>query len=155
MTVKTPKKRGRKPIVIDYDRVEYLASLNLGIMDICRSLGVGWDTFNKHRNRKNSELADALNRGKAKGLQLATTKLMEKIQEGEFNAIQFYLKSADRETWAEKQTVEHNLNLAGILDSARSRIIEHRPAPAPALSKRAQALSENAQGEQASEGVNE
>ena len=153
MTVKTPKKRGRKPIVIDYDRVEYLASLNLGIMDICRSLGVGWDTFNKHRNRKNSELADALNRGKAKGLQLATTKLMEKIQEGEFNAIQFYLKSADRETWAEKQTVEHNLNLAGILDSARARIIDH--APARTLSKRAQALSENAQGEQASEGANE
>lgn len=153
MTVKTPKKRGRKPIVIDYDRVEYLASLNLGIMDICRSLGVGWDTFNKHRNRKNSELADALNRGKAKGLQLATTKLMEKIQEGEFNAIQFYLKSADRETWAEKQTVEHNLNLAGILDSARARIIDH--APARTLPKRAQALSENAQSEQASEGANE
>jgi hypothetical protein len=153
MTVKTPKKRGRKPIVIDYDRVEYLASLNLGIMDICRSLGVGWDTFNKHRNRKNSELADALNRGKAKGLQLATTKLMEKIQEGEFNAIQFYLKSADRETWAEKQTVEHNLNLAGILDSARARIIDH--APARTLPKRAQALSENAQREEASEGVNE
>ena len=153
MTVKTPKKRGRKPIVIDYDRVEYLASLNLGIMDICRSLGVGWDTFNKHRNRKNSELADALNRGKAKGLQLATTKLMEKIQEGEFNAIQFYLKSADRETWAEKQTVEHNLNLAGILDSARARIID--AAPARTLPKRAQALSDNAQGEQASEGANE
>ena len=150
MTVKTPKKRGRKPIVIDYDRVEYLASLNLGIMDICRSLGVGWDTFNKHRNRKNSELADALNRGKAKGLQLATTKLMEKIQEGEFNAIQFYLKSADRETWAEKQTVEHNLNLAGILDSARERVkvIDH--APAHAL-KDAQALSDNAQREAASE----
>ena len=153
MTVKTPKKRGRKPIVIDYDRVEYLASLNLGIMDICRSLGVGWDTFNKHRNRKNSELADALNRGKAKGLQLATTKLMEKIQEGEFNAIQFYLKSADRETWAEKQTVEHNLNLAGILDSARERVnvIDHAPAPAPALSKRAQSLSKNKQREAASE----
>ena len=154
MTVKTPKKRGRKPIVIDYDRVEYLASLNLGIMDICRSLGVGWDTFNKHRNRKNSELADALNRGKAKGLQLATTKLMEKIQEGEFNAIQFYLKSADRETWAEKQTVEHNLNLAGILDSARERVkvIDHAPTRLP---KRAQTLSDNAQREQASEGANE
>ena len=154
MTAKTPKKRGRKPIVIDYDRVEYLASLNLGIMDICRSLGVGWDTFNKHRNRKNSELADALNRGKAKGLQLATTKLMEKIQEGEFNAIQFYLKSADRETWAEKQTVEHNLNLAGILDSARERVkvIDHAPTRLP---KRTQALSENAQREEASESVNE
>ena len=77
---------------------------------------------------------------------------MEKIQEGEFNAIQFYLKSADRETWAEKQTVEHNLNLAGILDSARARIIDHAPTRLP---KRAQALSENAQGEQASEGANE
>ena len=124
MSVKVPKKRGRKPIVIDYDRVEYLASLNLGIMDICRSLGVGWDTFNKHRNRKNSELADALNRGKAKGLQLATTKLMEKIQEGEFNAIQFYLKSADRETWAEKQTVEHTLNIKDALTNANARIIQ-------------------------------
>ena len=90
------------------------------------------------------ELSDALNRGKAKGLQLATTKLMEKIQEGEFNAIQFYLKSADRETWAEKQTVEHNLNLAGILDSARERVnvIEHRPAQAPALGKRAQSFEQ-------------
>jgi len=154
MEVKTPKKRGRKPVVIDYERVEYLASLNMGIMDICRSLGIGWDTFNKHRNKKNSELKERLDKGKAKGLQLATTKLMEKIQEGEFNAIQFYLKSADRETWAEKQTVEHNLNLAGILDSARERvkIIDH--APARALPKRAQALSKNAQASEG-EGVNE
>ena len=151
METKTPKKRGRKPVVIDYERVEYLASLNMGIMDICRSLGIGWDTFNKHRNKKNSELKERLDKGKAKGLQLATTKLMEKIQEGEFNAIQFYLKSADRETWAEKQTVEHNLNLAGILDSARARIIDHNPARLP---KRAQALSKNAQASEG-EGANE
>jgi len=124
MSVKVPKKRGRKPIVIDYDRVEYLASLNLGIMDICRSLGIGWDTFNKHRNKKNSELSEALNRGKAKGLQLATTKLMEKIQDGEFNAIQFYLKSADRDTWSDKQTVEHNFNLKDALTNANARIIQ-------------------------------
>jgi len=124
MSVKVPKKRGRKPIVIDYDRVEYLASLNLGIMDICRSLGIGWDTFNKHRNKKNSELSEALNRGKAKGLQLATTKLMEKIQDGEFNAIQFYLKSADRDTWSDKQTVEHTLNIKDALTNANARIIQ-------------------------------
>jgi len=153
MEVKTPKKRGRKPVVIDYERVEYLASLNMGIMDICRSLGIGWDTFNKHRNKKNSELKERLDKGKAKGLQLATTKLMEKIQEGEFNAIQFYLKSADRETWAEKQTVEHNLNLAGILDSARERVkvIDHNPTRLP---KRAQKLSKNAQASEG-EGANE
>ena len=128
MTTKTPKKRGRKPIVIDYDRVEYLASLNMGIMDICRSLGIGWDTFNKHRIRKNSELAEALNRGKAKGLQLATSKLMEKIQDGEFNAIRLYLKSADRDTWADKQTVEHTLNIKEALSHAQTRmkVINHQ-----------------------------
>jgi len=128
MTTKTPKKRGRKPIVIDYERVEYLASLNMGIMDICKSLNVRWDTFNKHRIKKNSELAEALDRGKAKGLQLATSKLMEKIQDGEFNAIQFYLKSADRDTWADKQTVEHTLNIKEALTHAQSRmkVINHQ-----------------------------
>lgn len=134
MTTKTPKKRGRKPIVIDYDQVEHLASLNLGIMDICKSLGMGWDTFNKHRQKKNSELSDRLERGKAKGLQRATSKLMEKIEDGEFQAIQFYLKSADREKWAERQEVAHTLNLSEIITSANSRIIEHKaPAPSPAL----------------------
>ena len=132
MTTKTPKKRGRKPIVIDYDQVEHLASLNLGIMDICKSLGMGWDTFNKHRQKKNSELSDRLERGKAKGLQRATSKLMEKIEDGEFQAIQFYLKSADREKWAERQEVAHTLNLGEIISSANARIIE-APAPAPAL----------------------
>ena len=134
MTTKTPKKRGRKPIVIDYDQVEHLASLNLGIMDICKSLGMGWDTFNKHRQKKNSELSDRLERGKAKGLQRATSKLMEKIEDGEFQAIQFYLKSADREKWAERQEVAHTLNLSEIITSANARIIEHKaPAPSPAL----------------------
>ena len=132
MTTKTPKKRGRKPINIDMQQVEHLASLNLGIMDICRSIGVGWDTFNKHRNKKNSELSDALEKGKAKGLQRATSKLMEKIEDGEFQAIQFYLKSADREKWAERQEVAHTLNLGEIISSANARIIEHK-APAPAL----------------------
>ena len=111
MTAKTPKKRGRKTIVIDYEQVEHLASLNLGIMDIGRSIGVGWDTFYKHRNKKNSELPDALARGKAKGLQRATSTLAEKINDGAFQSIQFFLKSADRERWAENQDHTHTLNL--------------------------------------------
>ena len=131
MTTKTPKKRGRKPINIDYEQVEHLASLNLGIMDICRSIGVGWDTFDKHRKKKGSELTEALERGKAKGLKRATTALAAKIEDGEFQAIQFYLKSADREKWAERQEVNHNLNLAHILQDAQARIIDLPRAEAP------------------------
>ena len=120
----TPKKRGRKPINIDLDRVEYLASLNMGIMDICKSLGVGWDTFNKHRNKKNSELSERLAIGKSKGLERATSKLMDKINDGEFNAIQFYLKSADRERWAEKVETRVNINLNEIINQGKGRIVD-------------------------------
>jgi len=134
MEQKTPKRRGRKPINIDYAYAEHLASLNLGIMSICKALDIGWDTFDKHRKKKNSELSEALERGKAKGLQRATSKLMEKIEDGEFQAIQFYLKSADREKWAERQIeVNHTLNLAHILEEAkdRTRIIDLPRAEAP------------------------
>ncbi len=132
MEQKTPKRRGRKPINIDYEQVEHLASLNLGIMDICRSIGVGWDTFDKHRKKKGSELTEALERGKAKGLKRATTALAAKIEDGEFQAIQFYLKSADREKWAERQIeVNHTLNLAHILQDAQARIIDLPRAEAP------------------------
>ena len=133
MTTKTPKRRGRKPINIDYAQVEHLASLNLGIMSICKALDIGWDTFDKHRKKKNSELSEALERGKAKGLQRATSKLMEKIEDGEFQAIQFYLKSADREKWAERAEINHSINLAHILEEAqaRTRVIELPRAEAP------------------------
>jgi len=148
MTTKTPKRRGRKPINIDYEQVEHLASLNLGIMDICRSIGVGWDTFDKHRKKKNSELTEALERGKAKGLKRATTALAAKIEDGEFQAIQFYLKSADREKWAERQEVNHTLNLAHILQDAQARIIDLPRAKASAEAPTARAVKslENIKG---------
>ena len=128
MEQKTPKKRGRKALILTQDQInqiEYLCSLNMGIMDVCRSLGISWSSFDKNRKKK-QEINDAIERGKAKGLQRATSKLMEKIEDGEFQAIQFYLKSADRERWAEKQEVSHTLNLSEIISSANARIIEHQ-----------------------------
>ena len=128
MEQKTPKKRGRKALILTQDQinqVEHLAGLNMGVMDICRSLGISWSAFDKNRKKK-QEINEALERGKAKGLTRATSKLMEKIEDGEFQAIQFYLKSADRERWAEKQEHTHTLNLSEIISSANSRIIEHK-----------------------------
>jgi len=141
MEVKTPKKRGRKPINIDPDRVEHLASQGLGVMDICRSLGVGWDTFNKYREKKNSGISDALDRGKSKGLAFVTSKLMETIEDKNFNAISFYLRNRAPDQWADRQEVNHNLDLKGVLTDARERIniIEH--APAHALPKRTRAAT--------------
>ena len=123
MEHKTPKKRGRKTINIDYDRLEHLASLNMGTMEICRNLGISWDTFDRNKKRK-AEFADALQRGKAKGIQRATSRLMDKIDDGEFQAIQFYLKNADSDNWADRQTVDYKLNLSNVLQEAQGRIIE-------------------------------
>jgi hypothetical protein len=60
---------------------------------------------------------------------------MEKIEDGEFQAIQFYLKSADKERWAEKQEHTHTLNLSEIISSANARIIEHQPDTLPASAR--------------------
>jgi len=115
-------KPGRKKIVIDAEQVELLASQGLGIMDICRTLGIGWDTFNKNRKRK-KEISDALEKGKAKGMKVATFKLMEQIHEGNFQAIQFYLKNRSPDEWSDRQEVKHTLNLKDALTHASARII--------------------------------
>jgi hypothetical protein len=145
METKTPKKRGRKPINIDPDRVEHLASQGLGVMDICRSLGVGWDTFNKYREKKNSGISDALDRGKSKGLAFVTSKLMETIEDKNFNAISFYLRNRAPDQWADRQEVNHNLDLKGVLTDARERIsiIEHAPAHALKNSTRTTTVSDS------------
>ena len=116
-------KPGRKKIVIDAEQVERLASQGLGIMDICRTLGIGWDTFNKNRKRK-KEISDALEKGKAKGMKVATFKLMEQIHEGNFQAIQFYLKNRSPDEWSDRQEVKHTLNLKDALTHASARIIQ-------------------------------
>ena len=64
----------------------------------------------------------------------------------------FYLKNRAPDQWADRQEINYNLDLKNVLTDARARIIEHAPTRLP---KRAQALSDNAQCEQASEGVNE
>ena len=115
-------KPGRKKIIIDAEQVEMLASQGLGIMDIYRTLGIGWHTFNKNRKRK-KEISDALERGKAKGMKVATFKLMEQIHEGNFQAIQFYLKNRSPDEWSDRQEVKHTLNIKDALSNASARII--------------------------------
>jgi hypothetical protein len=121
---KPPKKVGRKPINIDIAKVEALASQNMGVMEICRTLGVGWDTFNKNRKRK-SELSEAYERGRARGLERATFRLMEQIDEGNFQAIQFYLKNTDSDKWKDRQEVVNaTINLNDVLTGAKDRLVD-------------------------------
>jgi len=60
----------------------------------------------------------------------------------------FFLKNRDPDNWADRQELNYSLDLKNVLTSARSRIIEH--APAPTLPKRTQAPTASA-----SEGEND
>ena len=51
MMEKPRKKPGRKPVVIDIDRVEQLAAQGLGPYQISRSSGISWDTYKKNKKR--------------------------------------------------------------------------------------------------------
>jgi len=123
MMDKPRKKPGRKPVVIDIDRVEQLAAQGLGPYQISRALGISWDTYNKNKKRS-LELSEAIKRGEAKGLARVSNSLFKSANEGNVTAQIFYLKNRDSKSWSDKQEVNHNLNLAEILSSAKTRVID-------------------------------
>ena len=53
-------------------------------------------------------------------------KLMEQIHEGNFQAIQFYLKNRAPDDWSDRQEVNHNINLKDALTNASARVIDHQ-----------------------------
>lgn len=120
---KPRKKPGRKPVVIDIDRVEQLAAQGLGPYQISRALGISWDTYNKNKKRS-LELFEAIKRGEAKGLARVSNSLFKSANEGNVTAQIFYLKNRDSKSWSDRQEVNHNLNLAEILSSAKTRVID-------------------------------
>tara|TARA_R100000231_G_C5292229_1_gene154963 strand:+ start:384 stop:824 length:441 start_codon:yes stop_codon:yes gene_type:complete len=126
MTDKPRKKPGRKPIVIDNDKVEQLAAQGLGPSQIARALGISWDTYNKNKKRS-SELSEAIKRGEARGLAKVSNSLFKSANEGNVTAQIFYLKNRAPTEWADRQEVNHNLDLKNVLTNARTRIIEHNP----------------------------
>jgi hypothetical protein len=123
MMDKPRKKPGRKPVVIDIDRVEQLAAQGLGPYQISRALGISWDTYNKNKKRS-LELSEAIKRGEAKGLARVSNSLFKSANEGNVTAQIFYLKNRDSNSWSDRQEVNHNLNLAEILSSAKTRVID-------------------------------
>jgi hypothetical protein len=120
---KTPKKPGRKPIVIDHDKVEQLAAQGLGPTQIARALGISWDTYNKNKKRS-SELSEAIKRGEARGLAKVTNSLFKSANQGNVTAQIFYLKNRDQKNWADRLETNHSINLASIIGS-RKRSLTH------------------------------
>ena len=127
---KTPKKPGRKPIVIDHDKVEQLAAQGLGPTQIARALGISWDTYNKNKKRS-SELSEAIKRSEARGLAKVTNSLFKSANQGNVTAQIFYLKNRDQKNWADRLETNHSINLASIIGSRKQALTHSTPATLP------------------------
>jgi len=109
----------------DADKIVQLASTGLGILDICRSLGISWDVFNRERNDK-KYIKDALKKGQALGLAKVSSALFENAtKKGNVVSQIFYLKNRAPDLWNDRNTQEININLKEVLDSAKSRLSQH------------------------------
>ena len=129
-------RRGRKPIKIEPNEIYDLAKSGLGIMDICRlcnnGKGIGWGLFKRLRDDKNTEIADALERGRSESVKFVNYKLMESINDGSVQSIQFFLRNRRPEEWNHdnKSTIEHTVDLASIISDRRSAL-SHSPGTLP------------------------
>jgi hypothetical protein len=96
-------RRGPKPKPVTpklLKNVEDLAGRGLNQKQICAVLQVS-ESWWYARQRESVQLSQALARGRAKGIETATSALMEQVQAGSVEATKFYLKNRDRDHWSD------------------------------------------------------
>lgn len=86
-----PKTRGRKPWVPDYQFIEDQARNGLTDKQIAALSGIHHNQFCTKKSEL-PELTAALDRGRAKGVSMASTALWKLIAQGDRQAAQFYLE---------------------------------------------------------------
>jgi predicted DNA-binding protein (UPF0251 family) len=91
-------------IQIDLKQVESLAANGLTQEQIAAALGISERTL-RSRKGEIADFADAIKRGKAKGIALVTNKLMESIKGGNMTGMIFFLKT--QAGWKETNVQEH------------------------------------------------
>jgi transcriptional regulator with XRE-family HTH domain len=120
--VKKSNKVGRPKFVVTKEmceKAEAYAAQGLTQEQIAMALGIGLSTLYEKQNEF-TEFAEAIKRGKGKGIQTITNRLYEKALEGDNTAMIFYLKNRagwqdkiEKETVIEKRQV---IDFSGISD---------------------------------------
>ena len=124
------KQPGRKKIKLNdpdtLNKIIALGSQGLTSGQIARCLGVSWSTIDRRR-KENADIEEAIKKGAALGVEKISNALMTSARDGNVTAQIFYLKNRAPDQWADRQEMNHNLDLAGILSNANSRILDVRP----------------------------
>ncbi len=116
---KSIKKVGRPKFVVTKemcDKAEAYAAQGLTQEQIAMALGIGLSTLYEKQNEF-TEFAEAIKRGKGKGIQTITNRLYEKALEGDNTAMIFYLKN--RAGWQDKIEKETIVEHKQVIDLTR------------------------------------
>lgn len=104
---------GRPPFEITEQvlkKVETLAAQGLNYKQIGHVLGISHETFIKKR-QEFSELTDAIERGRSKGVATITNALFEKAKSGDVNAAKYFLNNRDNNNWADRtENINRNID---------------------------------------------
>jgi len=117
--VKKSNKVGRPKFVVTKemcDKAEAYAAQGLTQEQIAMALGIGLSTLYEKQNEF-TEFAEAIKRGKGKGIQTITNRLYEKALEGDNTAMIFYLKN--RAGWQDKIEKETVIEKRQTIDLSR------------------------------------
>jgi len=109
---------GRPPFEITpeiIERVEELAAQGLPKYQIAHVLGIHYDTLNE-KTKEYPEFSDAIERGKAQGIETITNALFHKAQTGDTSAIKYYLNNRS-DDWSETQKHEHSGPAGGPIET--------------------------------------
>lgn len=84
--------------------IEKLATRGLTEEQIAHAIGIHRDTLTNHKKR-NSELSEAIKRGRAKGIAKVSNALFEAAISGNVTAMIFYLKNRAPNEWSDRHEV--------------------------------------------------
>ena len=126
-----PVKRGRKKKLDkltseDYKQITAWSGDGLSESQIAVLLGCSLSTIAREK-RSNDKFDTAIKKGRYKAVQLVANKVFQNAMDGKETSAIFFLKNRDPKNWNDIQQVNHNLDLAGILSNANSRVLDVRP----------------------------
>lgn len=99
MVKRKPKPKAIDNVQVDLKAVEQMAAQGLTMEQIINCLPVGQTKFYELR-KENPKLAEAINRGRAKGINLVSNALFNKAYaENDFNAQKYYLQCRGGSEW--------------------------------------------------------
>ena len=104
----------------DCDRITQLAATGLGIMDICKTLGISWNVW--QRESKKSEISDALKKGESLGRAKIVNSLYQNALKGSVPSQIFWLKNRAPDQWAD--TIQNKFTIESINKLSDTQLLD-------------------------------